>query len=1014
MQITQNVPASRQYIRDAVTERNDIASQSLHDQWEQLILRPLLKLDEHSDQSTYVLVIDALDECDNNSNIRIIISLLAKARCLKTTRLRIFLTSRPEIPIRNEFQQILDTQHRDFVLHNISPSIIDHDISIFFEYSLNLIGQEHALDVYWPGEEVLRRLIQIADGLFIWAATACRFIQEGFLVDERVQILLEGNTSIHATEEYPEEHLEVHPEKHLDELYTTILKKSFRPGYSAREKEKFYGLLRSILGSIVVFLSPLSANSLRRLLNITKHEIDLALNDLHAILNIPKVDSYPLRLHHPSFRYYLLSKKRCKDPDLWVDKNQAHQTLADYCIRLMSTSLKPDICEFDAPGILMAEVERSIIDQNLPPEVQYACLYWIKHVQKSGAQLCDDGQVHRFLQKHLLHWLEALGWMGKVSEGVHAIVALQSFATSDDCPNLSHFIHDAKRFVLYNRSIIEQAPIQTYCSALIFVPTTSIVRKQFADCTPKWIEMLPRVEENWNALLQTLEGHSDPVLNVAFSPDGKTLASASLDRMVKLWDARSGVVLQKLMGHSPIAFSLDSKTLASAFNVRTVQLWDAGSGVVLQTLEDHSSYNNDNYIRAIAFLPDGKTLASASSDQTVKLWDARSGIVLQTLKSCSASVQAVAISLDGKTLASASYETVKLWDADVVLQTLEGHSGSVCAIAFSPDGKTLASASLDRTVKLWDARSGAMLQTLEGHLDQVLAVAFSPDGKMLASASEGRIVKIWDAVSGVVLQTLKDHSSYDDEKYIRAVAFSPDSKILASASGDPSVKLWDARSGIVLQTLDRHSSYNSFWVVAFSPDGKMLASASDDQTVRLWDAGSGVVLQTLEGHFRDVWAMAFSPDGKTLASASDDQTVKLWDAGSGVVLQTFNIGYTADSISFSDDSTSLLTDKGILPLSSFASDSIAPLPSQIATSVHVKDQWVSLRTDRILWLPPEYRPSCVAVSRNVVALGHISGRVTLMAFNDLRVSSTSPSPTSSIDEVTLYPSGTETRMAAGG
>jgi hypothetical protein len=429
MQVAQNVPASRQYIRDAIAERNDIASQSLHDQWQQLVLRPLSELGENREQSVYILVVDALDECDNDNNIRIIIHLLAEARSLKTTRLRIFLTGRPDIPIRNGFYQIPDAEHRDFVLHNISPSIVDHDISIFFEYNLKLIGQEHALDVCWPGEEIIRRLIQIADGLFIWAATACRFIQEGLLVDERVQTLLKGSTSIPATEDYPEEHSKVHPEKHLDELYTTILKKSFRPGYSARERETFYGMLRSILGSIVVLLSPLSADSLRRLLNITKHKIDLALKDLHAILNILKFDSYPLRLHHPSFRDYLLSKKRCKDPELWVDEKQAHQTLADCCIRLMLTSLKQDVCGLDAPGMLIADVERSLIDQNLPPEVQYACLYWIKHIQKSGAQLCDDGQVHRFLQKHLLHWFEALGWMGKVSEGVHAIATLESFAT---------------------------------------------------------------------------------------------------------------------------------------------------------------------------------------------------------------------------------------------------------------------------------------------------------------------------------------------------------------------------------------------------------------------------------------------------------------------------------------------------------------------------------------------------------------------------------------------------------
>lgn len=416
-QLASSIPSLDEHISSALTEHRDIVSQSLRDQWQQLVLRPLSKLGKDCSQPSYVLVVDALDECDNDNNIGTIIHLLAEARSLKTVRLRFFLTSRPEVPIRNGFIQMPDTERQDFLLHNISASIVDHDISVFFKSNLRLISREHSLDSCWPGEEVIQQLIQIAGGLFIWAATACRFIQEGLFADERVQTLLEGSTSTTA------------PEEHLNKLYTTVLKKSIRPGYSVKEQEDLYGMLRHILGSVVVLFSPLSASSLHKLLHVTKQEIGQVLKDLHAILDIPKVDAYPLRFHHPSFRDFLLSKDRCKDSEFWVDENQAHQLLADGCIQLMSRSLKQDICSVDTTGIFVANLERSRVERSLPSEVQYACCYWIEHVQKSSAQLRDDGQVHRFLQEYFLYWLEALGWIGKVSEGVHAIASLESFTT---------------------------------------------------------------------------------------------------------------------------------------------------------------------------------------------------------------------------------------------------------------------------------------------------------------------------------------------------------------------------------------------------------------------------------------------------------------------------------------------------------------------------------------------------------------------------------------------------------
>jgi hypothetical protein len=178
-QLASSVPSLDQYVCDAIKERRDIASQSLHDQWQQLILRPLSRLSGNGGQFSYMLVVDALDECDNNDDIKPIVHILAKARSLTSDQLRVFLTSRPEIPIRYRFGQLPYAEHMDFVLHNISQSIIDHDISIFLEYNLKLVTEEHHLSAGWPGKQIVEQLVHSANGLFIWAATACRFIGEG-------------------------------------------------------------------------------------------------------------------------------------------------------------------------------------------------------------------------------------------------------------------------------------------------------------------------------------------------------------------------------------------------------------------------------------------------------------------------------------------------------------------------------------------------------------------------------------------------------------------------------------------------------------------------------------------------------------------------------------------------------------------------------------------------------------------------------------------------------------------
>ncbi|KAF9237048.1 quinon protein alcohol dehydrogenase-like superfamily [Melanogaster broomeanus] len=836
-------------------------------QFQKLLVEPLSSLEHCLREGPIVVVIDALDECGCSGAREELLKVIATESPRLPSTIRIFITSRAEKDIYSVF-----TAHPNILAHEIDlkSTANEQDVQTYIHHRMTDIRLQNeflGLPPDWPGQARINGLALRASGLFVWASTACRYIENGQDPEERLSQLV--HTALYADAEAA-----------LDGIYTTALESAGK-----WEDDAFGADFREILGIVIVSESPLTAKTID-LLNADIEGKKKKRPCLHTIRHLGTVlqwaEDKPICVMHPSFADFITERRRCGRDAWFIDRPAHHLRVARLCIARLGLVLKKNMCG------LKLSTSMSVVMQELPEDVTYPARYWVDHLcnSEAGSERSVAQEIYNFLHKHFLHWIEVMTVMKKARQTIGSMIRLKEWLDTNytEEEGLRSFAKDAVRFCQAYAHVYEQHPLLVYQSALPFTPTASVVFQTFKD-DPYLPYVSGGFRQHWAPLLIEFGWPGGNVVSLSPSADGQHIASTNT-RSISVWDSTSGELVTKPMGGgniTVIAFSPDNQRIASGSSDGSVRLWDALSGKeVLNIMQGHQGA-----VYGLVFSNDGSMLVSASKDKSIVVWDTNTfSIVHGPLTGHQKSILALAFSPVGTRFVSGSRDrSIRIWDAmtgEEAIPRIKHQGGGVTSLVYTPDGSRIISGSDDRTIRIWDADKGTLVYrptadlesapfTLTGHNSDIYSLAVSPCGTLLASASKDTTVRLWDLSTGTELS----HLVRQHRLAVRCVVFSRDGKRIVTGSQDATVRVWDVESVGSMGAQKRHKSLVSH--LAFSADGKRIVSGGLDKTVRMWCAKSGRELIDPLWLERDVYAVAFDDEGGRILAADRDGAVFAWD-----------------------------------------------------------------------------------------------------------------------------------------